>query len=86
MQRGDKMNVAIKAAIALFPDTFGLRGHNGIFRFSAQSSYTSDWSDTGTVFLYTQVYNAASGEWSDFAKGTISELITEVVFPDWRIR
>ena len=59
-----------KAAIATFPETFGLSGHKGTFTLSARSSYVG--SD-GIVWLYTQK------DGKDFAKGTADELRREVV-------
>jgi hypothetical protein len=60
----------IKEAIAQFPETFGLRGHNGDFTLSARSSYVG--SD-GIVWLYTRK------DGQDFCKGTVDELRREVI-------
>jgi len=58
----------IKEAMAQFPATFKLRGHEGEFTISERSSYVSG----ETVWLYTQ----KGGR--DFCKGTVSELQREV--------
>ena len=64
----------IRAAIAKFPSTFGMRGFPGdVFRISPTSSYVSG----GRVLLYTQ--RKDGNQWLDFAKGTESELRSEVI-------
>jgi hypothetical protein len=64
----------IRAAIARFPATFGLRGFPGdVFRLSPTASYIND---SGRVTLYTQRKDGT--QWLDFAKGTESELRREV--------
>ena len=63
----------IRDAIARFPSTFGLRGFPGnVFRISPTSSYVSG----GRVMLYTE--RKDDGGWSDFSKGTESELRSEI--------
>jgi len=63
----------IRAAIARFPATFGLRGFPGdVFRISPTSSYVSG----GRVMLYTE--RKDNDDWLDFSKGTESELRGEV--------
>lgn len=65
----------IRAAIARFPATFGLRGFPGdVFRLSPTASYIND---SGRVTLYTQRKNG--NQWLDFAKGTEPELRREVI-------
>jgi hypothetical protein len=61
-------------AIAKFPAEFGLRGHEGTFRISRRSSYFSG----DTLYLYTERKDVV-GRWFDFAKGTVGELLREVV-------
>ena len=64
----------IRATIARFPSTFELRGFPGdVFRLSPTSSYVSG----GRVLLYTQ--RKDGNQWLDFAKGTESELRSEVI-------
>jgi hypothetical protein len=64
----------IRAAIAQFPATFGLRGFpGGVFRLSPDSSYVSG----GRVALYTQRKDGDS--WNDFSKGTEAELRGQIV-------
>ena len=63
----------IRAAIARFPATFGLRGFPGdVFRISPTASYVSG----GRVLLYTQ--RKDGNQWLDFSKGGESELRREV--------
>lgn len=63
----------IRAAIARFPATFGLRGFPGdVFRLSPAASYV----DGQRVVLYTQ--RKDGNQWLDFAKGSESELRREV--------
>ena len=63
----------IRAAIARFPTTFGLRGFPGdVFRISPTASYVSG----GRVLLYTQ--RKDGNQWLDFSKGSESELRREV--------
>ena len=76
-------NSRIAAAIAKFPATFALRGHEGTFRVSPESSYVND---RGTITLYTQKFwkapsplSATRDLWSDFAKGSPEELAREVI-------
>ena len=65
----------IKAAIARFPATFGLRAFPGnLFRIGERESYVST---GGAVMLYTQ--RLVDGRWQDFAKGTEAELRREIV-------
>lgn len=64
----------IRAAIARFPPTFGLRGFPGdVFRLSPTSSYVSG----GRVMLYTQ--RKDGNQWLDFAKETEPDLRREVI-------
>jgi hypothetical protein len=64
----------IRAAIARFPPTFGLRGFPGdVFRLSPTASYVSG----GRVLLYTQ--RKDGNQWLDFAKETEPELRREVI-------
>lgn len=86
---GPAADIAVKAACAEFPGTFRLRGHNGTFRVSVRSSYVSG----GKVIVYTQrlhtqdSFTRAYGRnprtsdelWQDFAKGTPSELRSQIV-------
>lgn len=83
---GDHVDLAVKLACAMFPDTFRLRGHDGTFRVSHRASYVS----RGRVMLYTQRFSGSKAlldrqrgisdaGWDDFAKGTISELKGQVV-------
>lgn len=65
----------IRAAIAKFPATFGLRGFPGdVFRISPTASYIND---SGRLTLYTQ--RKDGNQWLDFAKGSESELRREVI-------
>ena len=65
----------IRAAIAKFPTTFGLRGFPGdVFRISPMASYIND---SGRLTLYTQ--RKVGNQWLDFAKGSESELRREVI-------
>jgi len=67
---------AIEAAIALFPQAFGLAGFPGdVFRLSATSSYLGG-EDNNTVMLYTE--RLVGDQWLSFAKGTIAEVRAQV--------
>jgi len=71
---GAAQKLAVEKACAMFPGTFGLRGHEGdVFRISPRSSYVS----RGRVVVYTERF--FQGEWRDFAKGTIQELKRNLV-------
>lgn len=66
---------AVKAAIATFQATFGLRAFPGeTFRIGASQSY---YSDTYGIMLYTQRQDG--DRWLDFAKGTPEELRRQIV-------
>lgn len=68
--------MTIAEAAAKFPALFALRGHEGTFRISLQSSYLSE----GRVVLYTEKQSDhPGGEWQDFAKGSPEELAREVI-------
>lgn len=70
------MHPDIKEAFSKFPATFGLRGYPGdLFRCSEQSSYINDY---GKVTIYTE-RQAKDGTWQAFAKGSVAELLREVV-------
>lgn len=64
----------IEQATRKFPTTFGLRGHDGTFRFCRHASYVND---ANMVTLYTQ--RLVDGAWLDFAKGSVAEFEREVV-------
>jgi hypothetical protein len=65
----------VDAAIARFPETFGLRAYPGEqFRISRASSYVND---SDVLQLYTERL-CEDGKWHSFAKGTESELRNEV--------
>jgi len=69
----------IDDAIARFPKTFGLSGYpDDVFRISRSASYFTGYGGTGSLMLYTQRKNS-KGEWNDFAKGTESELRSNLV-------
>lgn len=70
---GPEADAAVKAAIALFPATFQLRGHAGTFRFNQRNSFVS----RGVIYLYTDIQRGES--WSDFVKGTVEEFQRQVV-------
>ena len=87
---GPEAQEAIRAACAQFPDTFKLRGHDGTFRASTRASYVSN----GVVMVYTQrllsleeykgryskpANPSEEDRWVDFAKGTISELKSQII-------
>lgn len=69
---GPEAQAAIDAAIAQFPATFHLRGHEGTFRFNRRTSYVS----RGAIYLYTEVQRGDT--WSDFVKGTVEEFRREI--------
>lgn len=79
---GSAQDAAVKMACALFPDTFGLRGHAGTFRVNVRNSYVS----RGKVLVYTErlvcdkwfVGPTLPDQWVDFAKGTIAELKSQI--------
>jgi len=85
---GPKADAAVKAACALFPPTFRLRNHEGMFRVSESASYVSQ----GRVMVYTQRYltherfmqvygrphRTPEELWVDFAKGTVGELQSQI--------
>ena len=69
----------IDEAIARFPKTFGLRGYpDEVFRISKSASYFTGYGASGSLMLYTERKND-KGQWNDFAKGTESELRSNVV-------
>jgi len=70
------IDARITNAIAKFPATFGLKGHDGTFRISPESSYISTGPFNPYVVLYTQ--RLRDGVWQDFAKGTSEELAGQV--------
>lgn len=87
---GPQADAAVKAAIALFPATFGLRAYpEQTFRVAERASFVS----RGEVVLYTQrlvtrdAYLATYGNepkspehlWLDFAKGSVADLQAQVV-------
>jgi hypothetical protein len=81
----DEEREAVAAAVAEFPEEFGLRGYPGkIFRVSPTASYYSPgWERDGFrspagVQVYTQVQDDDGGTWRDFAKGTVEELRREI--------
>lgn len=66
---------AVEQAIAQFPSVFGLRGFpNEIFRISKSHSY---FNDSNVLMLYTEI--KTKGEWHSFSKGTVSQLLMNVV-------
>ena len=68
---------ALAAAIATFPETFGLRAFPGRrFRLSKMDSFVSE----NRVVLYTEILGVGDrhGEWLCFAKGSPEELRREV--------
>lgn len=66
---------AVKRAKAEFPSVFGLRGFPGeIFRISESHSF---FNDNDVLMLYTEIKK--NGAWLSFAKGTITELLVNVV-------
>lgn len=80
----DQEEEAVAAAVAEFPNEFGLRAFPGqTFRVSPTASYYSRGWDRGEfdrspagVQVYTQVNR--DGEWMDFAKGFVAELRREL--------
>ena len=65
----------VDAAMAQFPDTFGLRAYPGqTFRISKSSSYVND---NGVLVLYTEVQRGAY--WLSSAKGSVDELRREII-------
>lgn len=77
MKSVQENETAVKAAMAEFPATFGLRAFPGdVFRIGERQSYVND---SGVVMLYTQRYDVTREQWMDFAKGTAGELRREVV-------
>jgi hypothetical protein len=70
-----EQQAAVDSAVAAFPGTFGLRAFPGrVFRVSPRASY---FSTLYGVMLYTEVQDER-GQWSDFAKGTPSELSAQI--------
>lgn len=76
----------IKVEAAKFPEEFGLKAFpNDIFRVSVSASYytqgfDNDYGKQATgVLLYTQILQPDGDTWLDFAKGTTSELLQQVV-------
>lgn len=66
---------AIRDAIALFPETFGLRAFPGkVFCIDEMSSYVSE----GKVVLYTNVQRK-DGTWGSWVKGSPDELRENIV-------
>lgn len=66
--------------IARFPATFGLRRFPGeTFRLSLDASYFPRLldSDESLALLYTERL-CDDGEWRDFAKGSLAQLMREV--------
>ena len=76
----------IKVEAAKFPEEFGLRAFpDDIFRVSVSASYYTQGFDNDYgkqapgVLLYTQILQPDGKSWEDFAKGTTSELLVQVV-------
>lgn len=66
---------AVTRAMAQFPSVFGLRSFpHEIFRISKQYSY---FNDSDVLMLYTEIKK--KGEWLSFSKGTVRELLMNVV-------
>jgi hypothetical protein len=75
MKGYNETQAAVERAMAEFPSVFGLRGFPGeIFRISKSYSY---FNDSDVLMLYTE--RKSKGEWLSFAKGTVSELLVNVV-------
>lgn len=70
----DMARLAIQEAIAKFPETFGLKGHEGTFQISEDSSYINDHD---VIMLYTQRRHE-DGLWHDFCKASTEELKREL--------
>jgi len=69
----------IAAEIYKFPATFGLSGFpRYLFRISRDASYIPNRAKPEEVMLYTQIQTGPD-RWSDFAKGTPSELRREMI-------
>ncbi len=68
---------AIDEAAAKLPERFGLRAFpDKVFKINRSQSYVSDVDRE--VMLYTYVLSD-DGEWKAFAKGTVDELLREVI-------
>lgn len=66
---------AVKEAAKQFPEEFGLQAFPGErFSISEDASYVND---KDVVMLY--VYVKKGDRWMSFAKGTVAELLKEVV-------
>jgi hypothetical protein len=66
----------VAASAAKFPEEFGLRGFPGdTFRISVWGSYRGD---NGAAVLYTE-RRREDGSFADFAKGSESELLRQIV-------
>lgn len=82
---GPEAEAAIDAAIATFPETFGLRAFPGdTFKIERRDSFVSQ----GRILLYTHKLmsensllskEAGKRVWSAFSKGSVEELRREVV-------
>lgn len=69
----EKQQELILEQAALLPSEFGLSAFPGLrFRVSVKDSYVND----GRVILYTEVKRG--DKWSSFAKGTATELRSEI--------
>jgi len=74
----DQKDATLEAAIARFPEEFGLRAFRGDkFRISRSASYFQSFFDINSLMLYTERL-CEDGEWKDFCKGTETELRREV--------
>jgi len=72
---GPEADAALDAACAKFPVQFELRAfRGGTFRVSREASYVSQ----GQIQVYTEALQD-DGKWVDFAKGTVAELLAEIV-------
>lgn len=70
------MDNDIKAAVAEFPPTFGLRHAPGqVFKIEPANCYMSD---TYGMLLYTSRLNQEDGHWYAYAKGNPEELRAQV--------
>lgn len=87
---GPEADAAVKAACARFPATFGLKAFSeNTFRVSLRASYMSQGrvmiyternvSREGFVKLYGREPRYADELWIDFAKGTVSELLAQII-------
>jgi hypothetical protein len=71
-------DIKVKKALRHFKNNFKLKGFPGeLFRVNAQTSYVNDKNEV--VLVLQRYLKGSDGIWKDFCKGTLYEILSEVV-------